>query len=412
MPRNPRAAILGFGREGKSVLRFLRPTKQYRNAAIEIRDQAQDKKYLRNLERFDVIFRSPGVPYTLPQIQRAIKSGVKFSSATKLFFEHFHGRIIGITGSKGKGTVATLLYRILRRAGKKVALAGNIGKPALDLLPRTDKNTLVILELSSFQLQDLRQSPHIAVVLDVFPEHLDAHRSTKEYFAAKTSICRFQTKKDAMFYFADNARSARIARNGSGKKFGLRVPEISERNAAMAAAVTRYLGVKKSIVAAAIKSFRGLPHRLEFVREIRGVKFYNDSAATNPHATVFALAHFKEPVILIAGGKDKRLDCAPLARTIRRTPNVKAVILLGENKKKIRAALQGIMNHELRIREAKTLHSAIEIAYRFAKTLVTSGYWLNTVVLFSPGAASFDMFRDYTDRGEAFKKVVRNLTMR
>ena len=199
----------------------------------------------------------------------------------------------------------------------------------------------------------------------------------------------------------------------------------------MAAAVARYLGVKKSIIARSIQSFRGLPHRLELVRRLTvrplempqggrahgknrlRIDFYNDSAATNPHATAFALAHFKKPLALIAGGKDKGLDYGPLARAIRRARNVKAVILIGANRKKIARALRaraGIKNNGLRIMEAKTLRAAVVAAYRFAKTLVASGYWLIPVVLFAPASASFDMFRDYEDRGNQFKKMVALLT--
>ncbi len=426
MKRKPtRIAILGFGREGKAILSFLRRAKEYRGAVIETFDQKHGRGYLRNLKRFDIIFRSPGVPYALPELARARRAGVVFSSATKLFFERFRGTIVGITGSKGKGTAATLLYRMLRRAGYKTFLGGNIGVPAINFLRRASKKHIAVLELSSFQLQDLRQSPHIAVVLDVFPEHLDVHKNAREYFAAKARICRFQKQSDAVFYFSDNVRSAGIARKSRGRKIGIRAVSAPLRNTSMAAAVARYLGVEQPIIAGVLKSFRGLPHRLEFVRSLRieprnladrladqrrkSVRFYNDSAATNPHATAFALAHFKEPLVLIAGGKDKGLDYAPLVRAIRRARNVKAIILIGKNRKKIHAALSGITNYKLQITEANTLFSATKAAYRFAKIHAAGGSGAHPVVLFSPAAASFDMFRDYADRGDKFKRIVRTL---
>ena len=322
-------------------------------------------------------------------------------------------------------------------AGKKVVLAGNIGKPALDLLfhpepvegSRLNQKTLVILELSSFQLQDLTMSPRIAAVLDVFPEHLDVHKTPREYLSAKTAITRRQKKTDAVFYFADNAASTRIARKSAGRKIGLRIVSPPLRNQIMAAAMARYLGVRKPIIAAVIKSFRGLPHRLELVRRLTvrplempqggrahgknrlRIDFYNDSAATNPHATAFALAHFKKPLALIAGGKDKGLNYAPLARAIRRNPHMKAIILMGENRKKIARALHartGIKNSGLKIMEAKSLRSAVKAAYGFTrKTLLHPSSF---IILFSPAAASFDMFRDYEDRGNQFKKMVALLT--
>ena len=178
-------AILGFGREGKAVLRFLKK-QGLRN--VTILDKKFDKNYLKNLEDFNVIYRSPGVPYNLKEIQKAVKAGVKFTSATDLFFKNAKGLIIGVTGTKGKGTTSTLIYKILASAGKDVYLAGNIRKPAIDILPKLKKNSVTVLELSSFQLQDLKQSPHIAVALDMFPDHMDAHKNLKEYFEAKSSI--------------------------------------------------------------------------------------------------------------------------------------------------------------------------------------------------------------------------------
>src|SRR3989344_3124156 len=219
-------AILGFGREGKSTLKFLKKSPQFRGAKIEILDKKFDRNYLKNLRRFELIFRSPGIPYNLPELVKARRAGVKFSSATKLFFGRLRGItlrqaqgnyrqkggpiIVGVTGTKGKGTTSTLLYKILKNAGFDVRLAGNIGKPALDLLPKISGNlrsrrrksssTFVILELSSFQLQDLEKSPPIAVILDVFPDHQDAHRNLREYYEVKTNIARYQKKGDKIFY--------------------------------------------------------------------------------------------------------------------------------------------------------------------------------------------------------------------
>ena len=233
-------AILGFGREGKSVLKFLKKSSAYRYSEITILDKKFNADYLKNLDRFDVIFRSPGVPFNLPEIQSAIKNGVKVSSATKLFFQQCPAPIIGITGTKGKSTTATLLYKILKNCAQKpwrkahtnkkysrhshynfasVYLAGNIGKPALEILPKLSKKSLVILELSSFQLQDLNYSPDVALVLDIFEEHLDKHKNFREYFDAKSNIARHQKKSDAIIYFADNKYSSAIAKKSIGKNF-------------------------------------------------------------------------------------------------------------------------------------------------------------------------------------------------
>lgn len=516
-------AILGFGREGKSVLKFIKKSPEYHGAEIDILDKKIGKNYLKNLKRFDLIFRSPGIPYNLPELKRARKNGVKFSSATKLFFEKInrqfpnyspaprHRRadkfqiptIIGITGTKGKGTTATLLYKILKAAHKKVFLAGNIGTSALDILPRlsapgTRGSAFVILELSSFQLQDLEWPPQIAVVLDVFPDHLDAHLNIREYYGAKTNIARHQKPDDKTFFFKNQPLSRWVASKSRGKKIGVEPEKFNLfrpadlkikgwhnfKNAVMAATVARALGVPDKIIIKTVKKFRGTEHRLELVRVMRAprglmrknprtnaekskssarsalnqgnsakIEFYNDSASTNPqtmaaaarafaawdmpssqtqaegrHATkkIKPLSHvaFSMPLILIAGGQDKGLDYKPLARALKNS-GTKLVVLFGQNKKKIARAIQqqatrskkqgaggkrpGTGNKRQKIKFVSNLQGAVAYAYKFAMSLATS-HQSSVIVLFSPGAASFDMFKNYADRGAQFKKIVKLLT--
>ena len=353
-----RIAILGFGREGRAVLRFLLQSKSKDDIWILDKDreikpspklhQKLGRNYLSGLSDFDLVFRSPGVPYNLPEIQDAIKNGARFSSSTALFFEKAKGAIIGVTGTKGKGTVSTLLYRILKASGKDVYLAGNIGKTSIELLPTLKKNSVAVLELSSFQLQDLKHSSSIALITEVFPDHLDAHENLKEYFRAKSNICRYQRKGDTVFFFADNGAGQRIAACGKGKKVpvseknfrlfqkeDLKIPgRHNFRNAVMAAEAALYLGCPKNKVISAVRSFRGNEHRLEFVREIDGIRFCNDSASTNPETAVAAIEAFSGPKILIAGGKDKNLDYKPLAQALK-SSDTRLVILFGENRNKI-----------------------------------------------------------------------------
>lgn len=449
-----KVAILGFGREGKSVLRFLQNRGLSRISArinadedIWILDQNPKtkvprgiksqlgKNWLKNLEWFDLVFRSPGIPYNLPELQRARRAGTKFSSATKLFFEKCPAQIIGITGTKGKGTTATLLYKILKAAHRPALLAGNIGTSTLDLLPRLKKNSVVILELSSFQLQDLKKSPHVAVVLDIFPDHQDAHLDLKEYYEAKTNIARHQKTEDKIFFFRNHHLCGRVASKSRGKKIAvdekkfklfkpadLKMPGFHNfKNAVMAAAVAQKLGIPGETIIKTIKNFRGLEHRLEFVRRIRinshhshkhsqhshYISFYNDSASTNPHTTAAAIKAFPtETKILIAGGQDKNLDYAPLVRELKNF-NTKLVVLFGENKRKIARAILRSRKKELRIKVVNDLRTAVAIAYRFAqKPLLHASYF---VILFSPGAASFDMFKNYADRGQQFKKIVKGI---
>ena len=385
------------------------------------------KNYLRRLEKFNLVFRSPGVPYNLPEIQQAIKKGVIFSSATKLFFENCHCRIIGVTGTKGKGTTSTLIYEILKNVDLDVYLAGNIGQPALEILPQLKKHSVVILELSSFQLQDLSISPQVAVVLDIFPDHLDTHTNFKEYLGAKANIAKYQTRDNKVFYFRGNKFSAQVARPGLGKKISvsaitklfkqeeLKIPgEHNFKNAVMAAAVAKEMGCADEVIREAVLNFRGLEHRLEFVRTLtqtlslgegRGTRgeesiaFYNDSASTNPQTTIAAIKSFTDPIILIAGGHDKGLDYNPLGKIIRKT-SVKLVVLFGANKEKIKKSLKrfpAILCNDLK--------SATETAIKKSFEIHHSKF----VILFSPGSASFDMFKDYADRGEQFKKIVLSL---
>lgn len=409
---NKKLAILGFGREGRAVLRFIK--KNSSGISISILDRRLNKNYLQNLEKFDVIYRSPGVPYNLKKIQEAIKDGVKFSSATDLFFKKAKGLIIGITGTKGKGTTSTLIYKILKDAGKDVYLAGNIGKPAVNILPKLKKNSITVLELSSFQLQDLKHSPHIAVMLDIFPDHMDAHKNLKEYFEAKSSIARYQTEKDKIFYAAGNIYAKTIAAKSKGKKiavnpktFKLFKPEDIKmrgehnfKNAVMAATVAESLGINKKIILKTIRNYRGLPYRLQLVKTVKGIRIYNDSASTNPMTTAAAIKSFKEKNILIMGGKDKGLDYKPVAQALKNS-STELVVLFGENKKKITKAIR---SSKVKVVSSKDLKSAVQLAYQKAKS-----YKLKTkslVIIFSPGAASFDMFIDYKDRGKKFNALV------
>jgi len=420
-------AILGFGGEGRAVLKFLRRNKKFRGREIWILDKVPKlnlpggvgsrlgPSYLKNLSDFETVFRSPGVPYNLPELRAARKAGVKFSSATKLFFEKCKSPIIGVTGTKGKGTTSTLIYDLLRAGGKKVFLAGNIGTPAIEILPMLTKNSLVILELSSFQLQDLECSPKFAVVLELFPDHQDSHKDLPEYYGAKANIVKHQSQTDTVFFFADQKKSREIGMAGRAKKIAVNPnkfiafdPEELEvrgahnfRNVCMATMVAETLGVPRKTIIRIVHNFRGLNHRLEFVRSVKNVSFYNDSASTNPHTSAAAIRAFKnEPAVFIMGGSDKGLDYAPVAIAIREA-KPRLMVLFGANSLKIRRAL---LKTGVKIKLAKNLLSAVVIANAAAKKELSPAH-----VVLSPGAASFDMFKNYADRGNKFKTAVRKI---
>lgn len=423
-------AILGFGAEGKAVLKYLKGSKKFRSSEIFILDKNSELRlprgtkgvlgadYLSALNSFDIVFRSPGVHYDAPELQAARKKGVKFSSATKLFFDEAAKRkdlkVIGVTGTKGKGTTSTLIHKILRSAKKNAVIAGNIGTPAVSILPKLKKGSYVILELSSFQLQDLSRSPKVAAVLEVFPDHQDSHSDLEEYYSAKANIAKHQGSSDAVFFFGDQKMSVKTARPGKGKKNPVFPAGFSEfdpaelmikgehnfRNAVLAFHVAEYLKIPKKVIIRTIKNFRGLEHRLEFVAEIGNVSFYNDSASTNPQTSSAAIRSFPgEKLAVILGGYDKGLDYSPLAKTIS---EVKPLIALcGANSPKIYEAIKGT---GVRVLFSKDLETAVRSSYlEFADRPESA------VIVLSPGAASFDMFRNYAHRGEEFRRIVKEL---
>jgi UDP-N-acetylmuramoylalanine--D-glutamate ligase len=420
-----RIAIIGFSREGKSVYKFLRK-KGIASGDIWILDENRKTEiprgthaslgpeYLENLAGFDIVFRSPGVPFHHPALDEARKHKVRISSLTELFFESCPCPIIGITGSKGKSTISTLIYKLLKADGRDAHLAGNIGKPSLDFIPKLKKSSLMVLELSSFQLHALPYSPHIAVVTDMFPEHQDKHGSIKEYYDAKTPITKYQKTEDAAFFFAHNPVSRSIGSHGKGKKmaisekgftlFGpdeIRLPGFhGYRNAVMAAEVARYLKIPEGTILKTIRKFPGLKHRIELVRKMGNLEFYNDSASSNPQATVAAACSFPgKGVVLIAGGQDKGLDYSPIMTLDGEI--VRFASVYGSNKQTMRKAF---LQAGIRAVYAKDLKEALAKAVDAARKIK-----MPVAVILSPGATSLDMFDSYAQRGEVFKELVRKL---
>ena len=404
-----RVAILGYGLEGVDAEKFLKGE----GAKVSVLDQKFDKNYLKNLDGFDVIVRSPGVYRFLPEIVRAEKAGVKITSAVKLFFENCPAKIIGVTGTKGKGTTSTLIYEILKKAGKDVYLVGNIGKAYLELLPKLTKNSWVVMEMSSFQLIDMDISPHIAVVLNITSDHMDWHKDRKEYIEAKKNIVLHQSpddfavingEYDAPKRFVNGLKSKvvffskKILDNAFKRKLLLR-GEHNLENIAAAVNVARIVGVEDSIAIKAVREFKGLEHRLELVAEVDGRTFYNDSFATGPQPTIAAIKSFDEQETLILGGSDKGLDFDELGKEIAEKDNIKNVLLIGLIGPKIgeaikKAGFKGNLENLGRSAMKDIVKRAFDITQK------------GGVVILSPAAASFDMFKNYKDRGRKFKEAV------
>ena len=447
-------AILGFGKEGQATLSFLLTNKRFTGAQITILTKTTDPlaesaaetyqsvtyefgaEYLSKLTDFDIVIRSPGIPYFTPEIQIAVQAGVEVTSGTKLFFEalrnyvlgttNYVPKTIGITGTKGKGTVATLLDQMLRSAGHKTVLVGNIGEPALGKLQEAKEADFAVCELSSFQLQDMTTSPDIAVILDITPDHLDAHKNMKEYIQAKSSITKFQSEADHLFYFPGKSTESLVTDSRAKKHpvdisaFSVFSPKLLQvpgahtyANAVMAASVALTLGIPEKTVREAVGNFGGLPHRLELIRVWQpanteppvAIMVYNDSAATNPEATVAAVQSFSDPLILIAGGKDKDLDYSSLGKALKDSTAF-SLILFGENKEKIKSVCASWAGT---IHETKNLTEAVRLAVQAAaQKQQNSNYSETIIILFSPASASFDMFKNAYDRGDQFRRIVKS----
>lgn len=390
-----KVAILGLGVDTEDVIPWLKK----QGAEITILDEKKGDKF-ENLDKYDLLVRSPGVYRYRDELK---KTKTEITSKTKLFFDNCPAKIIGVTGTKGKGTTATLIYEILKAAERKVFLGGNIGTGVFNLLPDLTPDAFVVLELSSFQLVDLQKSPYIAVVLMVTSEHLDWHPTTREYIDAKKNIVFYQNPNDYAVVNKDYTNSIEIGEAAKGNVVwvsgrNINLPtrlrgDHNKENIAAAVAVAKIIGIPYENV---VKNFQGLEHRLEEVATINGVTFYNDSFSTVPETAIAAIKSFTGPEIVILGGSSKKSDFSQLAKTISEAKNIKAVILIGEEGKKIRETLA---NGVQVLDGGRSMDEIVKTAYNLASS--------GDVVLLSPACASFDMFENYKDRGNQFKKYVR-----
>ncbi|MCI1981848.1 MAG: UDP-N-acetylmuramoyl-L-alanine--D-glutamate ligase [Oscillospiraceae bacterium] len=393
--------------------------------------------YLSGMDE-DMIFRTPGMRYTLPQLEEARARGAAVTSEMEVFFDLCPCRILAVTGSDGKTTTATILAKILEAAGKKVHLGGNIGTPLLPRIETILPEDLVVAELSSFQLISMRRSPDVAVVTNVSPNHLDIHKDMQEYVDAKKNIILHQNAFGRAVLNADNEITASFSKDVRGAcmmfsrrhpvRFGawmdtdgeirLSLPgkEIRVMNAsdikipglhnienylAAVCAVWGFAGADK--IRAVAQTFPGVEHRNEFVRELDGVRYYNDSIGTTPSRTIRgALSLFDRKIILIAGGYDKKIPFDPLGPAI--VKKVKTLVLMGDTAPKIEAAVKtapGYCEGTPKILHASSLEEAVALCRAEAQK--------GDIVSLSPACASFDMFPNFETRGERFREIVNDL---
>ena len=394
--------------------------------------------YLKGLTE-DVIFRTPGMRPDLPELTAAVERGSVLTSEMEVFVSVCPCPIIAVTGSDGKTTTTTIIAELLRAAGRTVHLGGNIGHPLLAETGGMAAEDLAVLELSSFQLMTMTQSPHIAVVTNLAPNHLDVHKNYAEYISAKENIFTHQTADDIAVFNADNEVTCSFigrergtlrtfsrrepvergtylapgasggqaiwAANGAGRRMvlplaGIKLPGIHNVENYMAAIAAVDGLVPDEIIRDFARGFGGVEHRIELVRELNGVRYYNDSIASSPSRTIAGLYSFPEPVILIAGGKDKGISYDSLGPVINE--HVKLLILCGATAGVIRASVEAAENYiGLEIMDVEDYQKAVSLARSRAER--------GDVVILSPASTSFDRFSNFMERGKVFKEIVNRL---
>ncbi len=429
-------AIAGYGLEGEANYRYWSADAANELTIVDERQPGREipsgaetiigDGAFEKLDGFDLVIRTAGLaPYK-------IKTDGKIWSATNEFFAQCPAPIIGVTGTKGKGTMSSLIAAIFEAAGKKAWLVGNIGISAIDALGEVGSEDIVVFELSSFQLWDLERSPQTAVIGLIEPDHLNVHVDMEDYVNAKGHIRSHQKDGDVCIYHPTNHYSHQLATSVSaGTITRYAIPDdggVYERdgeflqkgdvicptdllqligqhnieNACAAISVARAHGVSIDAIEEGLKSFKGLPHRLEYVRKFAEVDYYNDSFSSAPPATVAALKSFEQPEIVIIGGVDKANDFSIAIDTIRSKTNVKEVILIGEMRQKLAGQFaQAGVSAKVTVLDATNMNDIVS----YARQVAVPG----DVVLLSPGTASFDMFKDFYDRGDQFRNVVNSL---
>jgi UDP-N-acetylmuramoylalanine--D-glutamate ligase len=446
--KNKRVLVVGLGKSGLAAARFLKE----RGARVTVSDarpatliaelpQLLEEGFvvesgshgLLTFRRQDLIVVSPGVPATVPELVTVRAVGVHIIGELELGAQFLQGEVVAITGSNGKTTTTTMVGEILKASGRPTLVGGNIGRPVTEMVAESTAETWSVLEVSSFQLETVETfRPRIAVVLNITPDHLDRHGTFEAYAAAKARVTEFQTAEDFLVLNAENVKAQGVAaktkaqiywfsakrqikqgafvhgetifftaKEGGKPEPVMPVAEIplagahNVENVTAAVCVAKLAGVDNAAIRAAVAGFTAVEHRLEFVRELEGVRYYNDSKATNVDAAMKAVEAFAGGVHLILGGKDKDSDYTVMAGLLRE--RVKTVITIGSAAEKIERELAGVT----KIERAETMQEAVPLAKRLASA--------GDTVLLAPACASFDQFKNYEERGQVFKALVASL---
>ncbi|OGV97308.1 MAG: UDP-N-acetylmuramoylalanine--D-glutamate ligase [Nitrospinae bacterium RIFCSPLOWO2_02_FULL_39_110] len=444
--RNKNVLVVGLARSGVSAANLLCKL----GAKVTITDEKRESELSENIRKLtkgiylklgghngvdianvDLVVISPGVPWDSPFLNRIRENGIRIISEVELAFKYIKAPLIAVTGTNGKTTTTTLIGEMLKKDDRNVFVGGNIGNPMCEEVLNGSSSELILSEISTFQMEGIETfKPHISVILNITPDHMDRHKSMTEYIALKKRVFINQNTRDYTVFNMDDKITAALSNEGKGERiFFSRIREVDNgafvrgnniifrrnrkeeivstlkdlkiigvhniENTLASVAVGGICDIPPRLMREVISEFSGIPHRMEFVREIEGIKFINDSKGTNVGATIKSIESFNEPIILIAGGKDKGSDYLPLKPLIE--DRVKFLILIGEAKKKMASVMNGFRN----ILNAESFEEAVNEAFDKAEK--------GDVVLLSPACASFDMFRDYEDRGEQFRKIVESL---
>jgi UDP-N-acetyl-alpha-D-muramoyl-L-alanyl-L-glutamate epimerase len=390
--------ILGYGKEGKTTEQYLK--KYFPEIQIAIGDRSADPDYLKRQDQYDLVIKTPGVP-------RALVT-VPYTTATNIFFSSVHNTVIGVTGSKGKSTTASLIYSILKEAGKKVRLLGNIGTPLLSvLLEPIDQDEIFVVELSSYQLDDVKYSPDVAVVLNLFPEHMNYHGNVEKYYDAKRNIMQFQHHCDTFIYDAKDRRMSAWAKDSVARRVSYtdgHIPqgimtalqgEHNMQNITAAIAAVGPFHISDDVIRAAIAMFVPLRHRLENVGEFRGITFYDDANATTPEAVVMALQAIPNVDTIFLGGEDRGYDFSILEKRIRKS-GVRNIVLFPESGKRMLRSRDGFT-----VFETSNMEEAVAFAYEHTSK--------GSVCLLSMASPSYTLWKNFEEKGDQFRYWVEKM---
>lgn len=388
--------ILGYGKEGQISEKYIKHF--FPQLKVGITDTKQQKAYLKNQHKYDLAIKTPGIPKKLVEIP--------YTTATNIFFARNKNLTIGITGSKGKSTTTSLIYEILKASGKNVSMLGNIGKPMLEaLLNPVEPDKIFILELSSAQLEDLDFSPNIAVITNLFEEHMDYHGSVENYYKAKKNIINFQNKSDVFIYNPKDKMLCKWAKEKVGKAVASieeiplqnsEIPLIGEhnkQNIKLAITVAKEFNIPDEIIIKAIKNFKPLAHRLEFVGEFKGIKFYDDAISTTPESTIEAIKSLKNIDTIFLGGQDRGYNFSQLEKIIKKY-RIKNIVLFPESGNKILKSEKGF-----NVLKTKSMQAAVKFAYKYTQP--------GKICLLSCASPSYSLWENFEEKGNQFQKFVK-----